>query len=383
MVENPQIAVLPPERIAPAVWDGVAPEGKRCPRLSRDWTDCAVETDPLGGSVRLVVVGPPADPFAIVPLVVRPGPLARHQFIANTDGAVEIAVRDDAALPALARALVSLPGEVNLFAYPAHSRLLGHIAAASRGRAIVVREPQAMPSAPFIDLDESWKEPEEHLTAKMSQSIRRRQRRLLELGRVRVDFLEPREDEVDGLLDTVVLVEAMGWKFRAGTALVEDQPQHAFLRAYAKTVAREGRLHITFLYLDDEPLAMSIGEIADGTYWAHKTGYDETFRKFGPGILLQYHLIRHLAERGLSRIDFRGQADAFKRAWTDKAVPTVALRIYPLSVRGLSAYLLDAARRGWSASVRRRAARVTAPASAPDPARAPGPSAVDSVSPAP
>ena len=69
MVENPQIAVLPPERIAPAVWDGVAPEGKRCPRLSRDWTDCAVETDPLGGTVRLVVVGPPADPFAIVPLV--------------------------------------------------------------------------------------------------------------------------------------------------------------------------------------------------------------------------------------------------------------------------------------------------------------------------
>lgn len=365
VLDNPGIAVLPPESVAPAVWDAVAPAGKRCPRLSHDWTDCAVETDPVGGTIRLVVVGAPDDPMAIVPLVVRPGPLARHQFIANTDGAVEIAVRDDAALPALARALVSLPGEVNLFAYPARSRLLGHIAAAARGRAIVVREPQAMPSAPFIDLDESWKEPEEHLTAKMSQSIRRRQRRLMELGHLRVDFLEPREDEVDKLLDTVVLVEAMGWKFRAGTALVEDQPQHAFLRAYAKTVAREGRLHITFLYLDDEPLAMSIGEIADGTYWAHKTGYDETFRKYGPGILLQYHLIRHLAERGLSRIDFRGQADAFKRAWTDKAVPTVALRIYPYTLKGVAAFLLDKGRKGWSASMRRMEANPPAPETAP------------------
>lgn len=342
--EKPNTAVLPRDGVAPDVWTGVAPAGKRCPRLTHDWTVCAVATDPLGGEVRLVVVGDPAEPMAIAPLVVRPGSLARHEFVANTDGAVEIAVQDDAALPALARALVALPGEVNLFAYPAQSRLLGHIEAAARGRAVVVREPQAMPSAPYIELDESWRAPESHLTAKMAQSIRRRERRLSELGEVRVAFIEPAEDEVDALLDLVVLVEAMGWKYRAGTALVEDQPQHAFLRAYAKTVARRGDLHITFLHLDDEPLAMSIGEITDNTYWAHKTGYDETYARYGPGILLQYHLIRHLAERRLARIDFRGKADAFKRAWTDKSVPTVALRLYPYTWRGMAAWAVDTAR---------------------------------------
>ena len=63
----------------------------------------------------------------------------------------------------------------------------------------------------------------------------------------------------------------------------------------------------------------------------------EAFAKFGPGMLIHHHLISHLAGRGVSRFEFQGQLIDYKRRWTDLAVPTVALRIYPFTPRGAAA----------------------------------------------
>ncbi|MCB1338601.1 MAG: GNAT family N-acetyltransferase [Maritimibacter sp.] len=335
--------ILAPTDIAPEVWDEIAPPHARSPMVLHDWTMSTLQAPSQNGAVRVVVSGDPARPDALVPLLVENGPLERHEFIGNTDGGIDVPARDDTALEALARGLVSLPGAVNLLYYPAASRLFDHVAVAARGKALVLRKPQPTPSAPWLELDASWVEPERHIKKKMAQSIRRRERRLNEAGQVRVEFLEPAAHEVEALLDAVIHVEAQSWKQRAGTALLSHEAQRDFLRTYAAKIAHHGRLHITFVYLDDEPIAMSIGEIYNNGYWGHKTGFDERYSRFGPGILLQLYLIRHLAARGVERLDFGGQLDPFKRAWTENAVPTVTLRIYPYTLKGMAALGLDAA----------------------------------------
>ena len=117
----------------------------------------------------------------------------------------------------------------------------------------------------------------------MRQSIRRNERRLRETGALRIEFHEPAEHEVDALLDIAVAVEAKSWKDRTGTALAHDDRQRAFFRLYGKTAARAGRLHITLVTLEDQPVAMYIGEILNNVFWGYKTGFDEAFAKFGPG----------------------------------------------------------------------------------------------------
>ncbi len=343
MVSN-KIDVVSLDDIAPDVWDSVAPADARSPKLLYDWARCTAETYSRNGALKVIIAGSASRPDALLPLRVAPGALRRHSFIANDDGGLAIPSRDASVLPDLAAGLIRLREPIDLGYYPADDPVIDEIRRASRGRAAVVLRPQETPCAPWLDLDPSWEDPDRHLTRNMRQSIRRNERRLRETGALGIDFLEPAEHEVDALLDTAVEVEAKSWKDRTGTALAHDARQQAFLRLYAKTAARAGRLHITLVSLDGQAVAMYIGEIYGNAFWGYKTGFDEAYAKFGPGMLIHYHLIRHLAGRGVSRFEFQGQLVDYKRRWTDQGVETVALRIYPFTPRGVAAGGYDAVR---------------------------------------
>ncbi len=334
--------VVAQSAIAPDTWDNAALPEARSPKLRYDWARCWAEAYSRNGALRVIVAGDASHPQALMALSVDDGVLRRHRFVGNDDGGVSVPCRDPAALPDLAARLVRLGAPVDLGYYPAGAPLIDEIRRAARGRAKVVLRPQEIPAAPWLDLDPSWVEPDVHLSRNMRQSIRRNERRLRETGALRIEFHEPAEHEVDALLDIAVAVEAKSWKDRTGTALAHDDRQRAFFRLYGKTAARAGRLHITLVTLEDQPVAMYIGEILNNVFWGYKTGFDEAFAKFGPGMLIHYHLIRHLAGRGVTRFEFQGQLIEYKRRWTDKAVATVALRIYPLTPRGVAAAGYDA-----------------------------------------
>lgn len=359
----PKVQIVSQKDIAPEVWDEIAPREGRSPKLLHDWASAMAEAYSRKATLKVVVVGPLTRPDAILPLSVDPGPLQRHFFIANDDGGLTAPCRDTAALGPLAAGLIRLGKPVDLGYFPANSPLIGEIQRAARGRAIVMLKPQEIPAAPWMALDASWAEPSDHLKRNLRQSIRRNGRRLAEQGEVEVAYFDPAEHEVDALLDAAVAVEAKSWKDRTGTALVHDQRQRDFFRIYAKRAARAGRMHFALLKLDGTAIAMSIGEIYNDVFWAYKVGYDEAYAKIGPGVLLQYHMIRHLVARGITRIEFQGQLVDYKRNWTDQAVETVALRIYPFAPRGIAAIVQDAI----GQMRRRRAARKLAAAKGPRP----------------
>lgn len=342
----PVATSVPLSAVPPEAWDAVAPGTRRSPMSLRLWVDCAARAYGVGDGARALVVGDPAAPRAVLPLVRLPGPAGRHFFAGNEGGGVSVACADDLAMAALARGVLRFGYPVNLGYVPTDSRLRHHLQGGRPGLAVVVSKPLATPLWPFIALDESWTDPARHLRKSTAASIRRRERQLRALGDLRLEYLTPNAREVGPVVDRALRVEAMGWKRARGIALAADTRQAAFFHAYTDALARRGRLHVTFLSLDGAPLAMSLGEIHDGTYWAYKTGYSPAFRRYGPGILMQYHLIRHCAERGLSRFDFQGRQDEFKRAWTDRAVAATSLRVYPLNLRGMAAMSQDIARHG-------------------------------------
>ncbi|WP_292023624.1 GNAT family N-acetyltransferase [Maritimibacter sp. UBA3975] len=349
--------------VSPDVWDAIVPEGRRKPMHLWQWAACALDAYGERTTARVILIGDPNRPDALIPLMRRKGTTGWHSLIGNEGGGVCIPCRDDDVAPRIAEALVTFGQPVALGALPAASPVIPALCAARAGKAIVIARPADAPVTPFLDLDASWCDPAVHLKKKLVQSIRRRERRLAEMGEVQMDFLRPAPEEVDAALDAAIEVEANSWKARSGSTLRSDVNQTRFVRCYAKALAEQKRLHFTFLRLDGKPIAMSIGETYGGTYWAHKTGYDEQFGKVAPGILMQYHLVAHLAETGMRRIDFQGRLDGFKRTWTEQAVEASKVRIYPFNLRGAAAVAGDVARQGrntFRARLRKRPAQLPA-----------------------
>jgi CelD/BcsL family acetyltransferase involved in cellulose biosynthesis len=84
-------------------------------------------------------------------------------------------------------------------------------------------------------------------------------------------------------------------------------------------------------------------ECHDG-FWLLKIGHDEEYSKCSPGTLLMLQTVKYAATRGLRSYEFLGTAAPWTRTWTELLRPCVAVRAYPLTLRGIGAATRDAPR---------------------------------------
>jgi CelD/BcsL family acetyltransferase involved in cellulose biosynthesis len=110
-------------------------------------------------------------------------------------------------------------------------------------------------------------------------------------------------------------LEASGWKGAEGTAIQCDPRTRQFYDSVAHAAARGGYLSLDFLELNGKPIAGHFGFNLRGRYFLAKAGYDEAFRRHGPGQLLVNEILGQTPQRGLREFDFVGPATWDESRW--------------------------------------------------------------------
>lgn len=138
---------------------------------------------------------------------------------------------------------------------------------------------------------------ERHVEAVMSpkrvKDLYRNLRRLKELGDVSFERLDCSED-IDDRLEDFLRIEQSGWKGAKGTAFLSDPRHAAFARAAFG--GRAGLTAIDSLLLDGVPIAVSLNTADGPVAFTPKCAYDEAYRRFSPGLLLEYFVIKAFYE---------------------------------------------------------------------------------------
>ncbi len=118
------------------------------------------------------------------------------------------------------------------------------------------------------------------------RQIKRRDRRLAdELGQPTVVF--DRADDVEAVNDFLT-IEASGWKGSGdGGALARWGDTASYFRDTCAHFAQDGRLHLLALGHPGLAVAMQCAVRADGVFFLFKTGYDEQYARFAPGVQIQ------------------------------------------------------------------------------------------------
>lgn len=142
-----------------------------------------------------------------------------------------------------------------------------------------------------------------HVSSNRRKGLARNRRRLEELGKVEHQSHRSGEGLEQAVL-AFLKIEASGWKGKRGTALACNEDTRKFaLSAFAGNDA--GSIcHADVLTLDGAPIAVSLIALAGRTGFAVKGCYDEAYRNYGAGLLLETEVIRSfLAENYASRLD--------------------------------------------------------------------------------
>ena len=186
---------------------------------------------------------------------------------------------------------------------------------------------------PYASLAGGWEAFEAGLPRKFAKDLRRRWRRLEELGSVTVD-VQRTGDGLDEALREFIELEASGWKDAQVTAIASRAASGAFYSAIAHWAAERGWLRLAFLRLDGRAIAVEFDLACCGSLYALKSGFDPTERAIGPGQLLTGACIREAAEEGLATYEFLGTDEQYKMAWTETTHERVRVRSFPRTVAG-------------------------------------------------
>jgi CelD/BcsL family acetyltransferase involved in cellulose biosynthesis len=174
---------------------------------------------------------------------------------------------------------------------------------------------------------------EERASAKFRANLRRRARRLGEMGAVALRRVDGGPG-VDAAVDEFLALEASGWKGARGTAIALDPTLAGFYRRIARDAAARGGLAIRALLLDGRAIAVHLGLVHRGVYYLPKTAYDEALGSVSPGQLLQREVLAECDARGLAGFDFLGPDMEWKREWAPSHAPHDWLYVYRPSLAG-------------------------------------------------
>ena len=180
-----------------------------------------------------------------------------------------------------------------------------------------LRRIQYEPPSFYLTLPESMNSYLARRSGKFRNYLRRAEKKIGALGVVHFDVIA-NQVNLEFAYEQMLTIERNSWKHEHGTAISAISHQTAFYHALCLGAAAVARLHLSFLYLDDQPVAYNLGYLHNRRYYYLKTSYDEKYRAVGVATFARARLIETLIGQGVQSLDFPGEPYEWEQQWTEE-----------------------------------------------------------------
>ena len=329
-------------RAVAAAWNRLAAQAGS-PLLSADWFIACAEALSAETDLRVVVVRSGGVICAVAPLVVVRRNGVEWLELLGTSALYEPSgfLYDDVpSLQCLVNEVASLRMPVLLVRIPAESPLRSVVRGLACYKVIVLNRNTA--STAHIDRRGTWEEYYQSISGQRRYDYQRKQKRTKRFGEITIKIERPSSPtELQPMLAEVFRIEGIGWKGRAGSALLSNAHVRRVVSRYSEMACERGELRICFLEVGGAPIATLLAVEYARRFWVLKMGYDERWAQCSPGIQLTLETIRYVFEQGLEGYEFLGSEESWQMTWPHDSRAFLSLVLYPISIRGLLALTGD------------------------------------------
>jgi CelD/BcsL family acetyltransferase involved in cellulose biosynthesis len=167
---------------------------------------------------------------------------------------------------------------------------------------------------------------------KSRKSLRYDQKALREKGDVVVEVATSEKD-VQAMLPASCLVEVNSWKSEQITGLYSIRGKRAFFFDLLPRLAKKGRVRLTMIRVDDEPIAWEVDLLDNGFLGIHNLSFDQNWKKYSPGKQLMEMNLRRAWEEG-RMVDFLPGNLDYKEKVASRVEAVRELHLFKKSIRG-------------------------------------------------
>ena len=180
--------------------------------------------------------------------------------------------------------------------------------------------------------DEFWSK---KVGTKSRKSLRYDQKSLRGKGEVEI-VVATEEKDILSLLPGSCLVEVNSWKSEQIAGLYSIRGKRAFFFELLPKLARKGRVCVTMIRVEDEPVAWELDLLDKEFLGVHNLSFDQNWKKYSPGKQLMEINMRRSWDEGRT-IDFLPCNFEYKEKVATRVEPVRELHLFKKSLRGLLA----------------------------------------------
>jgi len=329
--------------LGPAAWTSPSPFMSWA--WHRAWADAASPVE-VAETETLVLHGADGTVRALLPLARRRVLFRRAMVSALTWAVGDMGCPDHLDVPAQPGAPVDefvpaievLPWELMVLSnLVAGAETTWRLCEAFQSRGYEVRRQPLWP-CPYLDLPSNWDGYLGSLTPTRRQTLRRKERHLLNHGMIVTDYPG---DRVDEGLEHLFALHARRWETAGEGGAFEDPSVQRLHRRFAAELAAQGRLWLSTLDISGQPVAAWYGFASGDTVYFYQSGRDTAWERYSVGLVLMGTMIRRAIEGGYRRFDFLRGADPYKQHWTSTQCMTEEVTVFRRGFGGRMLRALD------------------------------------------
>lgn len=143
-----------------------------------------------------------------------------------------------------------------------------------------------------------------------------------------------------GRVGQIADIEGRSWKGREGVGRFQPGRGQELLRDALGALPPRGEMEVWLAHMDGRPVAFEINFLTPDRIWLYQGAYDEEYRKFSPGGVLDFLSIQRAWEAGAREYDFLSGDEPYKAERTNATRSLRYLALYPTTLRGMLAFAL-------------------------------------------
>jgi len=181
--------------------------------------------------------------------------------------------------------------------------------------------------SPVITINEDWGSFYQKKSQRFKKRIRYSRNRIKRQGRITVQEL-CRPEAVISLLGEVFAVGARSWKEKLGTAIGSSPQSRLFYSDLPNSIGPRGNVSLWCLRLNNQLIAFEYHVRDRDVVYALRAEFDEAYRDFGPGSVLDFEVVRSLFENNTRIYNMCGNPYENKLRWTSQVEPHLDILVF-------------------------------------------------------
>lgn len=194
---------------------------------------------------------------------------------------------------------------------------------------------------PVVKIEQSWDDFYRARPRSLKKSLNHKLNRFKRQGgfTVGMEKLEPTNER---LFDDMVTVSARSWKSSINNDLQSNANSRQFLRGLIAALGPSGCMNVWMVRDQGRPVAFELHILFDGLVYPIRADYDDEYKAYSPGSVLEYSALKALFESGTCRQYYTCADDYWYLGnWTSDYKDFCTIEVFGSSAKMRMLYLLE------------------------------------------